>query len=74
MVFAGRAELAVVGITLQRISVGMISYLFKGILNFVDKLRDNFGCVWPVIEEVSPAIELIIRRFDQNGIGIAHTP
>jgi hypothetical protein len=27
-----------------------------------------------VIEEVSPAIELIIRRFDQNGIGIAHTP
>ena len=73
MVLVGGAELAVVGITFQRVSVGMVSYLFKGILNFIDELRDNLRCVRPVIKEVGPAIKLNIRRFDQNGIGLAYT-
>jgi len=43
MMLGGRAKFAVVGITFQWISVGMIPYFCKGILNFIDEFSDNPG-------------------------------
>ena len=72
MVFGRRAKFAVVGVTFQWVSVGMFSYLCKGILNFIDEFCDNLGGVGPAEEEIGPAIKFHIRRFDQNGFGLAH--
>jgi hypothetical protein len=72
MVLGRWAKLAVVGITFQRVPVGMVPYLFKGIFNFIDEFGDNLGGVGPAEEKIGPAIKLHIRRFDQNGFGIAH--
>jgi len=72
MVLRGGAKFAVVGITFQRVSVRMVPYLFKGILNFIDEFCDNLGGVGPAEEKIGPAIELPIRRFDQKGFGLAH--
>jgi hypothetical protein len=72
MVLRSGTKFAVVGITFQRVSVGMVPYLFKGILNFINEFSDNLGGVGPTEEKIGPAVELHIRRFDQNGFGIAH--
>ena len=50
----------------------MIPYLGKGVLNFIDEFCDNLGGVRPAEKKIGPAIKLDIRRFDQNGFGIAH--
>ncbi len=49
MVLGCWAKLAVVGITFQRVSVGMVPYLFKGILNFIDEFCDSLGGVIPIL-------------------------
>ena len=70
MVLGCWAKFAVVGITFQRISVGMFPYLCKGVLNFIDEFCDNLGGIGPVREEIGPAVKLDIRRFDQMGSGL----
>ena len=70
MVLWGGAKFAVVRITFQWVSVGMVPYVFKGILNFIDEFCDNLCGVRPAEEKIGPAIKLPIRRFDQNGFGM----
>jgi hypothetical protein len=72
MVLGGGPKFAVVGITFQRVSVGMIPNLFKSLLNFIDELCDNLGGVGSTEKKIGPAIKLPIRRFDQNGFRVAH--
>lgn len=72
MVLGRGAKFAVVGVTFKWVSVGMIAYLFKGILNFIDEFCDNPGGIGPAEKKIGPAIKFPIRRFDQNGFGLAH--
>jgi len=63
-VFMRGTEFPVIGITFERISVGMVSNFLQSVLNFFNKFSNNFCRVRSMKKKIRPAIKLDVGVFD----------